>query len=643
MSQPTAPSKPTASRPLHGLPSLHDDDGSKSHQFKLALAALGVVYGDIGTSPLYAVRECFHGSHGINVERANVLGVLSLIFWSLILIISIKYVFYILRADNKGEGGILALTALASATKKVPGAYPALIAIGVLGAALLIGEGIITPAISVLSAVEGLEIAAPSLKPFVIPVTIAILVGLFSFQRKGTASVGLIFGPITALWFTSLGVLGAVHLVRKPEVLEALSPVYGAQFLAENGYQGIMVLGSVFLVVTGGEALYADLGHFGKRPIRQAWFFLCFPALLLNYLGQGVMLLESPDAKESPFFRMVPEWGLYPMIALSTAATVIASQALISGVYSLSRQAIMLGLLPRLSVRHTSADERGQIYVPIANWFLMIGCISLVLGFGSSANLAAAYGIAATLTMMTTTILAFFLTRYGWGWSLPKSLAVTLVFLIPEGAFVAANIAKITHGGWFPLTMGAIIFATMLTWKRGREILAQRFREQLLPLVDFFELTRVELPAHVPGTAVFMSSTQAGTPPALLQNFMHNRVLHKKVILLTIQTSDAARVSEEHRFEVEQLEHGFARIIGRYGFMEQPDAPKLLQDAGLIPGVEHVTFFLGRENLLATARPGMAKWRVHWFAFLSRNAQPATKFFAIPPDRVVEMGAQIEL
>jgi KUP system potassium uptake protein len=643
MSNSVAPSKPTASRPIAGVTTIHDDDGSHGHQFKLALAALGVVYGDIGTSPLYAVRECFHGSRGIDVDRANVLGVLSLIFWSLTLIITIKYMFYVLRADNKGEGGILALTALVSAAKKTGRGHAALMALGVLGAALLSGEGIITPAISVLSAVEGLEIAAPELSEWVIPITITILVALFSFQRKGTASMGAIFGPITALWYSVLAVLGGHHLIRNPEILAALNPYYAAHFLSTNGYAGLMTLGSVFLVVTGGEALYADLGHFGRKPIRMAWFGIAFPALVLNYFGQGVMLLENPEAKESPFFRMVPEWGLYPMIALSTAATVIASQALISGVFSLSRQAIMLGILPRLAVRHTSADERGQIYVPIANWFLMIGCISLVLGFRSSANLASAYGIAATLTMLTTTVLAFFLVRHAWKWSLPKALAVSLVFLIPESAFVSANLAKIAHGGWFALAIGAILFATMMTWKRGREILAQRFREQVLPLDDFFELIRVERPAHVPGTAVFMSSAQAGTPPALLQNFLHNRVLHHNVILLTIQTTDAARVSEKHRFEVEQLEHGCSRIIGRYGFMEQPDAPKLLLDAGLITSVEHVTFFLGRESLLATARPGMAKWRVHWFAFLSRNAQPATKFFAIPPDRVVEMGAQIEL
>jgi KUP system potassium uptake protein len=626
---------------IHGAQAL--DPSSRSHQLKLAVAALGVVYGDIGTSPLYAVRECFHGTHGIAVERANVLGVLSLIFWSLTLIISIKYVFYVLRADNKGEGGILSLTALVSASKKLSRVQPLLLALGVLGASLLSGEGIITPAISVLSAVEGLEIAAPELKPWVIPITIAILIGLFSFQRRGTASVGAIFGPITAVWFLTLASLGAHQLVSHPAVLTAVNPVHAARFLASNGTHGLMVLGSVFLVVTGGEALYADLGHFGRKPIRQAWFALAFPSLLLNYLGQGAILLENPDAKESPFFRMVPEFALYPVIALSTVATVIASQALISGVFSLSRQAIMLGLMPRLSVRHTSADERGQIYVPIANTFLMLGTIGLVLEFRTSQNLAAAYGIAATLTMMTTTVLAFFLTRYAWNWSLPKSLAVTLLFLIPELLFVGANVAKIQHGGWFPLLMGALLFSLMMTWRRGRAILAQRFREQLLPLIDFFEVIRVELPARVPGTAIFMSGSVEGTPPALLHNFLHNRVLHQRIVLLTIQTTDAARVNEAQRFTTESLENGFTRLTARYGFMEHPDAPKLLMDAGLITGVEHVTFFLGRENLIATARPGMARWRTHLFAFLSRNAHPATKFFGIPPDRVVELGAQIEL
>jgi KUP system potassium uptake protein len=470
-----------------------------------------------------------------------------------------------------------------------------------------------------------------------------ILVGLFAIQRRGTASVGAVFGPITALWFTSLAVLGGHQLLENPGVLISVNPFYAVNFLVENGHMGLIVLGSVFLVVTGGEALYADLGHFGRKPIRKAWFSLVFPALLLNYMGQGALLLEHPDARENPFYRMVPEWGLYPMVVLSTAATVIASQALITGVYSLTRQAIMLGLLPRFSVRHTSADERGQIYVPAANWMLMLLTISLVLEFKTSSNLAAAYGIAATLTMLTTTVLAFFLTRYGWGWPLGKSLAVTAFFLVPEIAFVSANVAKIAHGGWFPLALGAVICGTMLTWKRGREILAQRFREQLLPLADFFELIRVEIPARVPGTAVFMTGSPDGTPPALLQNLMHNRVLHQRVALMRLVTSDDARVSEDHRFEIEELGDGFCRITGHYGFMEQPDAPKLLFDAGIIHSVEHVTFFLGRENLIVTERPGMAKWRVALFSYLTRNAQPVTKFFNIPPDRVVEMGAQIAL
>jgi KUP system potassium uptake protein len=625
----------------HGVPL--PEVGDKRRELKLAIAALGVVYGDIGTSPLYSVRECFTEPHGVGVTRNNVLGVLSLVFWSLTLIISVKYLLYILRADNKGEGGILALTALASSSRRVSRVYPVLIALGAFGASLLCGEGVITPAISVLSAVEGIRIAAPGLSNWVVPITIVILVGLFTIQRRGTASVGAVFGPITALWFTSLALLGGHQLILNPEVLLSVNPVYAVNFLVENGHVGLIVLGSVFLVVTGGEALYADLGHFGRHPIRVAWFGLVFPSLLLNYMGQGALLLQQPDARENPFYRMVPEWGIYPMVVLSTAATIIASQALITGVYSLTRQAIMLGLLPRLSVRHTSADERGQIYVPSANWLLMLLTIGLVLEFKTSSNLAAAYGIAATLTMMTTTVLAFFLTRYGWGWSLGKSLLVTAFFLIPEVAFASANVAKIAHGGWFPLTMGAVICATMLTWKRGREILAQRFREQLLPLADFFELTRVEIPARVPGTAVFMTSSPAGTPPALLQNLMHNRVIHQRIVLMRLETSDSARVNELQRFELEELGDGFCRVTGHYGFMEQPDVPKLLIDSGIIHSVEHVTFFLGRENLIVTDRPGMAKWRVALFSFLARNAQPVTKFFNIPPDRVVEMGAQIAL
>ena len=618
-------------------------ESDRAYQLKLALAALGVVYGDIGTSPLYAMRECFSKQHGIALTPSNVMGVLSLIFWALTLIVSLKYVAYVLRADNKGEGGILALMSLASAPLRGKRVYPVLIALGVFGAALLYGDGVITPAISVLSAVEGLEIAAPGLERAVIPLTILILVGLFAMQSRGSAGLGAIFGPITLLWFASLFGLGFYRMLAHPSVLWSINPVYAARFLAENGTVGVLVLGAVVLVVTGGEALYADLGHFGRKPIRLAWYGVVMPALLMNYLGQGALLIEDPSAVENPFFRMVPTLALYPMVALSTAATVIASQALISGVYSLTSQGTMLGLLPRVKIQHTSAHERGQIYVPFVNWLLMLATIGLVLGFKSSSNLAAAYGIAVTLTMVITSMLAYFWVRHVWGWGTLKATAVTLLFLTPELVFMGANAIKIEHGGWFPLVVGAGIFVTMLSWKRGREILAQRFREQLLPLVDFFELMRVEVPARVPGTAVFMTSTHDGTPPAMLHNFLHNRVVHQHIVLLTVVTGDEARVAEADRFSVEQMDHGFSRIVGRYGFMEQPDAPKLLQQAGVIGSVEHVTFFLGRENLIATKHPGMARWRVGLFAFLSRNAQPATKFFNIPPDRVMEIGAQIEL
>jgi KUP system potassium uptake protein len=615
----------------------------RTYQLKLALGALGVVYGDIGTSPLYAMRECFNKEHGVALTPSNVMGVLSLIFWALTLIVSLKYVAYVLRADNKGEGGILALMSLATGHLRGTRTYAVLLALGVFGAALLYGDGVITPAISVLSAVEGLEIAAPGLHRLVIPITIAILIGLFAMQKHGTAGLGKIFGPITLLWFLSLFGFGVYRMLEHPGVVASVNPVYAATFLIENGTAGLLVLGSVVLVVTGGEALYADLGHFGIKPIRLAWYAVVMPALLMNYFGQGALLLAEPGAVENPFFRMVPDIALYPMVALSTAATVIASQALISGVYSLTSQGTMLGLLPRVSIKHTSAHERGQIYVPFVNWALMLATIGLVLGFKSSSNLAAAYGIAVTLTMVTTTILAYFWVRHFWGWGALKASAVSLLFLAPELVFMGANAIKIEHGGWFPLVVGGAIFTMMFSWKRGREILAQRFREQLLPLTDFFDLMRVDVPARVPGTAVFMTSSKEGTPPALLHNFMHNRVVHQHIVLLTVTTSDSARVPETERFDVESLPDGFCRVLGKYGFMEQPDAPKLLHDAGVIGSVEHVTFFLGRENLIATQHPGMARWRVALFAFLTRNAQPATKFFNIPPDRVMEIGAQIEL
>jgi KUP system potassium uptake protein len=651
------PTEATKSAPAHASPAAksspsaahaslrdgHGDSQSRSYQLKLAIAAIGVVYGDIGTSPLYAMRECFSEEHGVAFTRSNVMGVLSLIFWALTLIVSLKYVAYVLRADNKGEGGILALMALASGALRGTRTYAVLIALGVFGAALLYGDGVITPAISVLSAVEGLELAAPGLHKAILPLTVMILIGLFALQKHGTAGLGAIFGPIMLLWFGSLFGFGLWRTLGHPSVVASVNPLYAARFLNENGVSGLLVLGAVVLVVTGGEALYADLGHFGRKPIRSAWYSVVMPALLMNYFGQGALLIEDPKAVENPFFRLFPELLLYPMIALSTAATVIASQALITGVYSLTSQATMLGLLPRVRINHTSADERGQIYVPFVNWALMLATIGLVLGFRSSGNLAAAYGIAVTLTMVITTVLAYFLARRVWKWSVLKAGAISLLFLAPELVFMGANAIKIEHGGWFPLVVGAGIFTMMLSWQRGREILAQRFREQLLPLTDFFDLMVVERPARVPGTAVFMTSSREGTPPALLHNFMHNRVVHQHIVLLTVITSDAARVAESERCTVEEMDHGFIRVVGRYGFMEQPDAPKLLHDAGLIGTVEHVTFFLGRENLIATKHPGMARWRVSLFAFLTRNAQPATKFFNIPPDRVMELGAQIEL
>jgi KUP system potassium uptake protein len=579
----------------------------------------------------------------METTHENILGVLSLISWSLIIMVSLKYIAYVLRADNKGEGGILALMALSSSNLRKSRAYLPLIFLGVFGSALLYGDGMITPAISVLSAVEGLKIAAPRLENAVVPITIVILIALFVVQKRGTGGIGTVFGPITFAWFCTIAALGVSHIMRYPAVLAAISPVHGVMFLAEHGQRGLLVLGGVFLAVTGGEALYADLGHFGRRPIRIAWFAVVFPALLMNYFGQGAMLIEHPDAIVNPFFHMVPAWALYPVVVLSTCATVIASQALISGVYSLTSQATMLGFLPRFSIRHTSAHERGQIYIPSVNYVLMLAAIGLVLGFKSSDALAAAYGIAVTLTMIITTILAFYLVRYGWGWGYHKAIPVTLVFLIPEAFFVSANVAKIEHGGWVPLAIGAVIFTIMVTWKRGREILSERFREQLLPLSDFYDVIAVELPARVPGTAVFMTGARDGTPPALLHNFLHNRVLHQNIVLLTIITDDTARISDDERFKLERLDHGFCRIVGRYGFMEQPDAPALLIAAGLIHTVEHTTFFLGRENLVVTRRPGMARWRVSLFSFMSRNALPATKFFNIPPDRVMEIGAQIEL
>jgi KUP system potassium uptake protein len=613
----------------------------------LSLTTLGIVYGDIGTSPLYAMRECFHGPHAIRPTPENVFGVMSLIFWALILVISVKYCVFVLRADNRGEGGILALTALATPIKIVSRSERTwLVVIGIFGASLLYGDGIITPAISVLGAVEGLNVATPLFAPYVVPVAVAIIVGLFLIQSRGTARVGRMFGPVMLVWFASIAVLGIAQIVRHPSVFGAFNPAHAFDFFLRNGGHGFLVLGTVFLVVTGGEALYADMGHFGKRPIRLVWYAVVLPALMLNYLGQGALLIENPAAAENPFYRLAPAWALYPLITLATCAAIIASQALISGAYSLTMQAIQLGFTPRLKIEHTSSTEMGQIYLPALNWALMIGCLAIVVGFGSSSNLAAAYGVAVTSTMVITTVLLGAVARDKWGWSLPSVVALTGFFLVIDLAFFGANVVKIPAGGWFPLVVGAAIFLLMTTWKKGRRILASRMLSRAVPVEDFLRDVAKSAPARVPGTAIFMTGTGAGTPPALEHNLEHNKVLHSRVVLLTVKTRQVPHVEPRDRVRVEPLGHEFYRMTINYGFMEDPDIPEVL--AGLEPpnpviDPAEATYFLGRETVIASRQPGMTLWRERLFALMSRNASPATAYFCLPPDRVVEMGSQVEI
>lgn len=609
------------------------------------LGSLGVVFGDIGTSPLYAVRECLHHSHGISTSQANVYGLISLVFWALMIVISLKYVAYVLRADNAGEGGILALTALATSSQGLrPIAYKLALMFGLFGASLLFGDGIITPAISVLSAVEGLKVATPAFDPLILWIASLLLVLLFSAQRRGAGSVGKVFGPIMLAWFATLGVLGVYNMLGHPEIVLAINPLYAVEFFTQNGMLAFIVLGSVFLVVTGGEALYADMGHFGAKPIRMAWFTVALPGLLLNYFGQGALLLERPEAISNPFYNMAPGWALYPLVALATLATIIASQALISGAFSVARQALMLGYLPRIRILHTSAHHIGQIYVPIVNWFLMLAAVGAVWGFGSSSGLAAAYGVAVTMDMTITTLLAYVVARLQWKWGLAAALAVTIPLLALELTFLGSNLTKLAHGGWFPLVVGAVMFSIFTTWRRGRRLLFEKVKERAVPLEDFYELLIVERPARVPGTAVYLTGNDTGTPPALLQAFLHMRAVHERVLLLTIVTEKVARVPLAERVRLDRLENGFWRAVARYGFMETPNVPQLLQHAKFSGyTLEYTTFFLGRETVLPTENPGMARWRERLFAFLTRNAQPATAFFGIPPSRVMEIGSQIEI
>jgi KUP system potassium uptake protein len=612
----------------------------------LSLGALGVVYGDIGTSPLYALRECFYGRHSVVAPTTeNVLGVLSLIFWSLIIVISVKYLIFVMRADNRGEGGILALMSLVRPDRGRLKSIGWVVVLGLFGAALLYGDGIITPAISVLSAVEGLRIATPMSQHTVIAITMIILVLLFVLQSRGTAKVGAIFGPVTLLWFITLAVLGISQIVQEPHVFGAINPVHGVKFFLANGWRGFLTLGSVFLVVTGGEALYADMGHFGVRPIRLAWFALVLPALLLNYFGQGALLLHHPDVKY-PLFQMAPRWALYPLVFLATAATVIASQAVISGAFSLTRQAVQLGFSPRVTINHTSAREIGQIYIPGINWTLMILTLWLVWAFKTSSALAAAYGVAVTTTMVITTILLYLAARRLWGWGPLKAGLLMAFFLVIDLAFFGANIIKFPQGGWVPLVVAAIIFLLMTTWRRGREILGEKFRELALPDDLFVSSLQTDPPIRVPGIAIFMDRTPDATPHALLHNVKHNKILHEKVILLTVLTEEKPHVPEEQRYELTERGNGVYRLVIRYGFMEDPHIPRVLEKikiGGAELKAEQVTFFLGRESLLATEKPGMAIWREHLFVWMSRNALSAAHFYDLPANRVIEIGAQVEL
>lgn len=624
-----------------------DEPGGRQF-LMLSLTALGVVYGDIGTSPLYALRECFHGSHSLPPTPANVLGILSLVFWALTLVISIKYLLFLMQADNRGEGGILALLALLIPARRLsPVQRWYLLPVGLFGAALLYGDGVITPAISVLSAVEGLKVAAPALGGFVVPTTILILISLFLFQSRGTAEVGAVFGPVMAIWFATIAMLGIGGILRAPEVLAAVNPLHGAHFFKENGHLAFQVLGSVFLVVTGGEALYADMGHFGPRPIRWAWFTFVLPALLLNYFGQGGLLLVRPGDATDPFYHLAPGWALYPLVILATLATIIASQAVISGAFSLTRQAMQLGYSPRFRLIQTSSEEIGQVYLPTVNTVLMITTLALVLGFGSSANLAGAYGVAVTTTMVITTILAFFLMVKRWHWQTASAGALAGLFLSVDIPFFGANLLKITHGGWFPLVVGVTVFTLMTTWGRGREVLSGKLRGKKEPLEDFIDKLAADLPHRVAGTAVFMTGHPSGTPPILHHHLAHNRALHEQVIILTVLTEEIPRVPAAERVTVFILPLGFARVIVRYGFMQNPNVPVALRQCGplgLPVDEEHTTYYLAREAIISTPlQSGMMRWQEKLFSFMSRNSLSATAFFNIPPEQVVELGQQVEI
>ena len=620
-----------------------------SSKAALTLLALGVVFGDIGTSPLYAVKETFSPSHGIPLTTANVLGGLSTIFWSLMVIVSLKYVLLIMRADNRGEGGIMALIALAtSAVKDHPHWRVPLILIGVFGASLFYGDAVLTPAISVLSAIEGLEVGTSAFKPYVVPLAVVVILALFAFQSRGTAIVGRLFGPVTLVWFLAIGATGLHGIAQYPGVFAALNPAHALSFLVDHAAVSFVVLGAVVLAVTGAEALYADMGHFGKGPVRIAWFSLVAPSLTLNYFGQGALLIVRPETVQNPFFLLVPEWALYPMVGLATAATVIASQAVISGAYSMTMQAIQLGFLPRVTIVQTSALVRGQVYIPGINWLLLAAVLVAVIGFGSSSNLASAYGIAVTATMTVDTLLTFFVIRYAWKYPLWLCAAATGFFLIFDLTFLSATLLKVADGGWFPLVIGAIVFTVMRTWRSGREIMFDRLRESSVPLKPFLDSLFIDPPHRVPGTAVFLTATPDSTPSALLHNLNHNKVLHERVVFLTVQITDQPWVPALERVQLIKLGHGCWRITLRYGFMDEPDVVKALEVArtlGLEFDLMTTSFFLSREMVVpvAAVESGMPHWRDRVFAAMARNAGNAADYFNLPANRVIELGTKVEI
>ncbi|MBV8032096.1 MAG: potassium transporter Kup [Betaproteobacteria bacterium] len=627
----------------------HDPRGSRSSKAALTLLALGVVFGDIGTSPLYAVKETFSPEHGIPLSAASVVGGLSTIFWALMVVVSLKYVVLIMRADNRGEGGIMALIALAlSAVKAHAHWRTPLVVIGIFGASLFYGDAVLTPAISVLSAVEGLEVGTSAFKPYVVPIAVGVIVALFAFEASGTAAVGRLFGPITLGWFVAIGSAGVYGIAQEPSVLAALNPMHALAFVSDHGKASFVVLGAVVLAVTGAEALYADMGHFGKGAVRIAWFGIVAPALVLNYFGQGALLIARPEAVKNPFYLLFPEAFLYPMVALATAATVIASQATISGAYSLTKQAVQLGFLPRLTIVQTSAREIGQVYIPSINWVLCIAVVAAVIGFGSSSRLAGAYGVAVTATMLVDTLLTFFVIRYGWGYPLALCIFATGFFAAVDATFFSATLVKVADGGWFPLAIGGGVFLVMATWRRGREILMDRLRASSVPLEPFLESLFRQPPERVAGTAIFLTATPEATPHALLHNLNHNKVLHERVVFLTVEIRDVPWVAFTDRVKIERLGHGCFRVRVRYGFMNRPDVTRALElcaALGLEFNLMETSFFLSREKIVPVVGgpSNMARWRERMFAAMARNAGNITDYLNIPTNRVIELGTRVEI